>query len=264
MMWSIIRWTMRQRRWSIFWWSVGMIGFVVLTLIFYPSFKDQANQLQKSLGNIPPSAMQLFGGTDFFSPVGYLNSQIIYLMLPLLLTILAIGLGSSLIGREEHDTTIESLLARPISRSRLMLAKASAGALITLFVAAVGTATILVMVKAVGMAVPLPNVLLACAICYLLVLTFGAVAFLLAATGKGRGAALGIATIYAIAGYIIGSLAGTVHWLKVPSVVFPYYYFHSSDILRGTFTWGPVVFYVCLTAGCVILSLVAFRRRDIG
>ena len=262
-MWTIVRWTLWQRRWSLFWWSIGMVGFVVLTLIFYPSFKDQASELEKAFGNLPSGAMELFGGTDLFSPVGYLNSQLIYLMLPLLLAILAIGLGSNLIGREERDLTIEPLLARPISRGRLLAGKALAGAIAVSAVTLVGSLSTILMVKAVGLDVPLGNLAAACFVCLLLVLTFGAVAFMLAATGRGRGAALGASVIYALVGYIIGSLAGTVHWLNTPSLAFPYHYYKSADILRGSFEWSAIVFYVALILGCGILSWLSFRRRDL-
>jgi ABC-type transport system involved in multi-copper enzyme maturation permease subunit len=87
---------------------------------------------------------------------------------------------------------------------------------------------------------------------------------LLAATGRGRAAALGIATVYALGGYIFGSLASTVHWLKYPSLVFPYHYYRSADILRGTFDWSSILFFALFTAGCVLLSWLSFRKRDLG
>lgn len=262
-MWAIVKWTLWQRRWSAFWWSIGVIGLVVLTLALYPAIRGQVAQLNKSFGGLSSSTLALFGGTDFFSPVGYLNSQIIYLMLPLLLIILGIGLGSSLIGREESDGTIEPLLARPISRTRLLIAKALAGGLNILAVTFVGSAVIVLMAKAVNLGVPLGYIAAACFACFMLVLTFSGVAFLLAATGRGRGAALGIAVVYALGGYIIGSLASTVHWLKTPSLIFPYHYYRTADILRGVFDWSSIIFFAAFTLACVALAWLAFRRRDL-
>ncbi|MGH7194001.1 MAG: ABC transporter permease, partial [Candidatus Saccharimonadales bacterium] len=226
----IVRWTLWQRRWSIFWWIIGIISLVVVTLAFYPTIRDQAAQLNKSFGGLSNSALALFGGTDFFSPVGYLNSQLIYLMLPLLLAILGIGLGSSLIGREEADGTIELLLGRPVSRTRLLVAKALAGGLNLLVVTVIGSAVIMLMAQVVNIGIPLGDIAAACFACFMLVLTFSGLAFLLSATGRGRAAALGISVVYALGGYIIGSLAMTVHWLKNPSLVFPYHYYRSADI----------------------------------
>lgn len=260
----VIKWTLWQRRWSTFWWCVGIVGLIVLTLALYPTIRDQAAQLNKSFGSLSHSTLALFGGTDFFSPVGYLNSQLIYFTVPLLLAILSIGLGNSLIGREEADTTLEALLARPVSRTRLLNAKAFAGILNLFFVTLVGTAATILLAKLVNMGIPLGFIGEACFACFMLVLTFGAVAFLLSATGRGRAASLGIAVVYAIGGYIIGSLSSTVHWLKDPSLIFPYHYYRTADILRGTFDWSSIFFFAAFTVGCGILAWLSFRRRDLS
>lgn len=259
----VVKWTLWQRRWSIIWWCVGLIGLTVLTLALYPTIRGQAAQLNKSFGSLSQGTLSLFGGTDFFSPVGYLNSQLIYFTIPLLLAILAIGLGNSLIGHEEAEKTLETLLARPISRTRLLFAKALAGIVQLLFITFIGSVTIVVMAKAVAMGIPLTNIAAACFACFMLALTFGAVAFLLAATGRGRAASLGIAAVFAIGGYIIGSLASTVHWLQSFSLIFPYHYYRTADILRGTFDWSSILFFALFTFGCGLLALFIFRRRDL-
>lgn len=263
-MWAITKWTLWQRRWSMFWWCVGVVGLIVLTLALYPTIHHQAAQLNKSFSGLSNSTLALFGGTDFFSPVGYLNSQLIYLMIPLLLSILGIGLGSSLIGREESEGTIEALLARPISRTKLLVTKALAGTINIFVVTFVGSAVTILLAETVNMGIPAGNIAEACFACFMLVLTFSAVAFLLAATGRGRAAALGIAVVYALGGYIIGSLAMTVHWLKGPSLIFPYHYYRSADILRGTFDLSSIIFFAAFILGCVLLAWFSFRRRDIG
>ena len=183
-MYAIIRWTIWQRRWSIMWWCVGMVSLIALTLLLYPSIRDQAAQLNKSFGGLSSSTLDLFGGMDFFSPVGYLNSQLLYFTVPLVLAILAIGLGTSLIGREESGGTLEALLARPVSRGKLLAAKAIAGMLIVFMVTFVVSAVTVVLCKVVNMDIPLGYVAEACFACFMLVLTFGATAFLLAATGR--------------------------------------------------------------------------------
>ncbi|CAN5329226.1 hypothetical protein BH09PAT4_BH09PAT4_06590 [soil metagenome] len=262
-MFSVIKWTLWQRRWVMLWWSIGIISLIVMTLAFYPTVHNQATELEKSFSSFSDSTLALFGGTDFFSPVGYLNSQLIYLMLPLLLIILGVGLGSSLIGREESENTIESLLARPISRSQLLVAKAIAGLLVLFVVTLVGALATIGMAQAVSLGIPLLYIVAACFACFMLVVTFSSVSFLLASTGRGRAAALGIATVYAIGGYIIGSLAGTVHWLDKPSYVFPYHYYRSADILHGTFSWSSIAFFTLFSFGCGIIAWVSFRRRDL-
>lgn len=261
----IIRWTLWQRRWSTVWWSVGVFSFIFITLVFYPSFKDAGAALEKSFASLPDAALGLFGGSsDFFSPVGYLNSQVFFLMLPLLLTMLAVALGSSLIAREEQDATLETLLARPVSRGRVLAGKAAAGTLILAIVSAAAVLSVVICARLFQLDdVPSSAVALAGANSFLLAYCTGAIAFLLAATGRARSAAIGISAFIGFGGYIIASLSGTVHWLSGPSKAFPFHYFQSEAILRQTYHWVNALFFVAVAVACGALSYIAFRRRDL-
>lgn len=261
---GVIRWTLWQRRWSTIWWSVGVSAFILLNMVFYPSFKDQAADLQKSFESLPDAAVQLFGGsTDFFSPVGFLNSQIFFLMLPLLLGILAISLGSSLLAREEQDKTIETLLSRPLSRSKLLAAKAVVGILILGIVTLAGLVTTLATAQLVELDVAAGRIISATALCFVLALSFGSIAYALTATGKARAVSLGITSVVALGGYLISSLSGTVSWLETPSKLFPFDYYQPEAILMGSFDWLNLAFLT----GTIILfgaiSWITFRKRDI-
>jgi ABC-2 type transport system permease protein len=246
------------------WWSIGIIGFIFITMVFYPTFKDQGAELAKSFQNLPDAAVQLFGGsTDFFSPVGYLNSQIFFLMLPLLLTALAVALGASLIGKEEDDKTIEILLARPLSRTRVLFGKALAGVAILSFVSALGILSIAVSGRLFDVDVATRYILLAGFDCWLLALATGAVAFLLTSTGKARNAAVGAAALLGVGGYLISSLSETVDWLEVPSKLMPFHYYQSEATLNGNHHWANALFPLAIILLCAGLSYLAFRRRDI-
>ena len=262
---SIFKWSLQQRKLSIMWWCIGMIAFIFLTLIFYPSFKQDAAELQKTFENLPDAALQLLGGsTDFFSPIGYLNSQVYFIMLPLLLGIVAIGQGSNILTKEEQDNTIEGLLTRPVSRTKLLTSKALTGLAILTIITFVTNISIIIISKIVDLEVSMWSMTQATIVCYLMCLSFGAIAFLLTATGKAKGASLGVATLIAFGGYIITSLSGTVTWLSNPSKLFPFNYYDSEAILRGTYNWNNLWYFIIVIAACAILSWITFRRRDIA
>lgn len=261
----LIKWTLWQRRISTIWWSVAAFGLIFINMIFYPSFKDQADQLQKSFDKLPDAAVQLFGGsTDFFSPIGFVNSQIFFLMLPLILTVLAIGLGSSLIGREEEDQTIEGLLARPVSRTTLLIAKTIAGRLIVLAVTLAALLTTVITAKLVDLDLPISNMIWATFACLLLVISVGSLTFMVASFGRARSASIGIGAFFALGGYLVSSLAGTVHWLSTPARFFPFHYYHSEEILRGHIQWTSLFVLMAIIAVTSFLSWVGFRRRDLA
>lgn len=260
----IIKWTLYQRRTSTIWWSIAAFFLIFINMIFYPSFKGQAAELQKGFENIPDSISQFIGGTDFFSAVGFLNSQVFFLMMPLLLGVLTIGLGSSLIAREEQDKTLEALLARPISRTKLLFAKALAGCTIITIVSFVAVTTIVVTAAIVNLDVPSTYIVLASFACWLQVISFGSVAFALSATGKARGASIGFATFVALGGYVINSLTGSVDWLQYPAKLFPFHYYDSEAILRGSFSPRNTLVLGGIIAAAGIISWLSFRRRDIS
>ena len=260
----VVKWTLWQRRWSTLWWLLGISAFIFINMIFYPSFKNDADELQKSFENIPDTAVQLLGGsTDFFSPVGFLNSQIFFIMLPLLLGILAISLGSGLLAKEERDNTIEMLLARPISRNLLLTGKALSGLLILSIAAAFSLVVTVIIGKLVDLEVSAFRIVEVTFVCFLLALCWGSIAYVLSASGRARAASLGIATVIALGGYIISSLAGTVDWLKGISKVFPFHYYQSEAILRNSYDWLNISYFVAVIFVCGLASWLLFRRRDL-
>ncbi len=262
----VIRWTMWQRRWFSIWWSIGVSAFVALEISFYPSFKNQAAQLNQTFGQFPGAVKSLIGDTgNYFSPENYLNSRVFYLVVPILFAILLIGLGGSLLARDEQDGTLELLLSRPISRGRLMLEKALAGLLISLIVAAVGLIICLGLSRAVGLPNSVAAISAAMLESYLLCLVFGSFAFMLTAIGRAaRGAAIGVTTSLFFASYVLTGLAGTVSWLLWPAKLLPYYYFKPQQMLSGHFAWSTLAGYAVASIIFGFIAWRGFARRDIG
>lgn len=264
--WSIIRWELRQRRWSIIWWSIGIGLFLTVVMAVYPTFRDQAAMLDQSLQTIPESARSLFTDTaDFLSPTGYLSSQAYYLMMPPLFSFIAIGLGTSLIAREEQNKTIELLLARPLSRTLLLWSKVSAGFLQLLLIGVLMAVVGAIEVAIIGFeGVTALSVFWVTMLGLSMSIVFGSIAFMLTALGRfGRGAAIGIATLIALGSYLLSSLADTVHWLVWPARLLPFHYYHPAEVLKGGASMLPILGYTIVSLLLIYIALLAFKRRDI-
>ncbi len=263
----IIKWTMWQRKWSIFWWTLGIAAFNTLSVALYPSLQSQSASLNHALDQLPQSAKALFAGgaSDLLSPVGYYNSKIFYLFLPLLLSALTIGLGSSLIAKEESDGTLELLLARPISRGKLLVSKVLAGLIILLIVSGINCALMVLLSRAENIRISLTGVAVTTLAATLLSLLFGSIAFFIACLGRwGRNASLGIAVLVALGSYLITSLSDIASWLQWPAKFLPYHYYKSIDLLSGTYDWTPIIAFAISSIALGILAWLAFRRRDLG
>lgn len=261
----IIRWELARRKWFVFWWSISLSGLIAMTILAYLSFKNDIPQVSKSLGDLTDSLGTFFGGTDFFSPIGYLSSQIYYMLLPILLIVMVVLLVSAVLRRDESDLTVELLLARPIGRLRVLAAKAVAVLLVVVAIAAITYGVAALCVAISDIAVQPMNLLLTHALCFAFATMFGALCFALTAFSRvTRRVAVALAVGLGVGGYVIASIGGYMDFFAQLAKGFPYHYYNTMDLLVGKVDAGLLVYIGVVLAICVALSAIGYSRRDIG
>lgn len=262
---AIIIWELTRRKASLIWWVIGVTALVALTVLSYAAVKDQASELESALGSLSSGASSFVGTADLFSPEGYLNSNLYYITLPILYIILVLNLASGLLGKEENETTLELLLSRPISRGKILAAKATAGMIALFLVGGVSTIVTIVCAQIIGMDINIGGLLLTSVVTVLFAGTFGAISYaLFAASQQTRRFATLTAILLSLGSYIITSLAGLVSWLETPSKFLPYHYFDTEKLLQGSLPIGLAVYIVGIFAIAKTVGYLGFRRRDIG
>ena len=264
----IILWELKQRKTYLFWWTLSTVGIIALLFTIYPSIRSQASQLNEVLSQLPAALRDLKTGgnqVDITSPVGYLNSQLFYATLPFMQIIMAIGLGSSLLARDEQNHTLELLLARPISRGKLLAAKAISGLCLVLVVSILATVTTVIMAKVVNMQIATAYLLSASLYTMLFSVSFGVIAFTLtAASNSTRRASMGIAVAVSFGGYLLASLSSMSHYIETPAKFLPYHYFTPSQILAGHVAVGLNIYLIAIAIAASFISWLGFRHRDIN
>lgn len=263
----IIKASLHDRRGGIIGWTVGIGIYIALNILVYSSISGQAKAINQALDNLPGGAKALFGSAsgDFLSPIGYLNSKLYYFILPLLFTMLAITIAGRLFAREEEDGTMELLLSRPVSRSKLLLAKLMAGLIIVLIVGLATLAVTVACLLAIDYDISLIRVVQAHALTLLLGLLFGAVAWAVIGLGRfGRRASVGIACFVALGSYLVTSLETFADWLKWPAKFLPYHYFDPAAVLHGSFSWWNAAGMAIAAIVILLIAFVGFRRRDLA
>lgn len=261
---NIILWELRQRRGFMIWWSIGIIALVAVTVLTYSAVADQNAAASAAFENLGDDIGSFVGTTDLFSPVGYLNSQLYYITLPILFIILSTLLASSLLGKEENNRTIELLLARPLSRTQLIGGKAFAGLAIIAIIGLVTTLSVIACARMADLPISAGNLALATAACVGFSTAFGAIAFmLLAASAHTRRFAMLAAIVFSFGGYIITSLGGMVDWLGTLAKLFPYHYYDPNALLTGNLPGGFQAYIIGIYVIAAVIAIVGFRRRDI-
>ncbi len=121
----------RFRSWWI--WTLSLAAYSFAILMLYPTFADEAAGMDAFISKLPKEFLRAFGldRLSLSDILGYHATET-YIILILASSLYAILIGTSLLSREESDRTIEFLLARPVSRCRIVAEKLLASATLLL------------------------------------------------------------------------------------------------------------------------------------
>ena len=108
-------------------WAIGVAFYVALLMAIYPSIRGSASALQGYISNLPAAVKAAFlGSGDFSSPVGYVNTELLSWLAPIVLIAFAIAVAARSLAGEEESGTLSLLLANTVGRRRLVLQKYAA------------------------------------------------------------------------------------------------------------------------------------------
>jgi ABC-2 type transport system permease protein len=256
--------TLRERRRSLLWWTLGVVGLVGLTVAFYPSVKG-AGGLSDYAKDLPKSLRGLFvgGEIDITSGPGYLNSQVFAMLAPLILLIFAIGAGGWAVAGEEERGTLDLLLAHPLRRGDFVAQRFAAVSVLVIALSTVLFVTVAVASALVDLEIGIGDLIAACGSNALLALLFGTLALAIGATWAGRARAITVATAFAIAAWMLDGLGQAVDWLNSFRPLSPFYQAIGTDPLRDGVSWGSWALLAGLTAMLLAAAVRGLERRDL-
>ena len=257
---AIVRKTLRDLRWQVLGWGVGLGALAALLVLLFPTIGAQFEDVDLE------DFYSIFGEIDDLSnPRDFFQIEF-FTWSPLLLSVFAILVGGALLAGEEGAGTLELLLSQPVSRRRLFIEKL-AGSLLA--------ATAIVLLAGLGFLLTAPLIdlkgelttwELALAPLSLLPFTFACIALtMLAATlTPTRGLAAGLMAAETVTVYVLNVLAeltDALAWLRFLS---PFHYSDAQRVLTDGVVWWHQG--LLLVSGLVLaaLAVAVFERREIG
>jgi ABC-2 type transport system permease protein len=248
------------RRSSI-WWAVAIVAFAVLNAAFWPSLEgSEALEGFEEMGDL----LEAFGAQNLTSAAGYLDGQVFALLLPLLLSGMAVAQVSLLTAGDEAAGRLELLHALPVSRRTIW---------ITRWAACLTTLLVVSVVVAVAVAICLPvfsftgvsvaSVVAATAACGLLAAFHASIAYAASGAGASRGLAVGAAIGVLLVGYLLSYVLPIADSLDGARAWSPWYWALGEQPVLDGVSVGRLAVLALLTAGIVLVGTVAVDRRDI-
>jgi ABC-2 type transport system permease protein len=257
--------TLFDMRGALFGWALGMFGFSLLLMAFYPSMQDSAEDLQAFLDKMPKYITAMAGGEiDLTSAEGFLSARVSGTY-PILALVFTIGYGVSLIAGEEESRTFELLLATPMPRWRVVIEKFAALVVFTVAVLVGSYLGLLAGALLVDATDEINEGRLLVGVLDIapLALFFGALALCLAGLQRRRGVAMGLVVGFASISYLVNTMSTVTHiplWMQRLS---PWHYYNMQALREGV-ELGDVGLLLGLAALLVGVALWGFERRDVG
>lgn len=258
MSWPATRISLRLRLSGAVSAALGLVAVMVLVGALFPAVGHTIGKL-----DVPPSVANLLGGADYATITGWFRSEIAVVYAPLVVGALAITGASALTAGEEEDRILALVLAHPISRPRLILAKALAIALIVLIMACAVWVGLILGVAAGGGGISLGHITALAVQLAFFGFAAGALALAVGAGTGRRSVANGTAAAVAILGWLVNSFAplvSAIAWLKYLTLF--YYYGGHDPLTRGVGFTGLVVLGL-VALGLTAATVVFFDLRDL-
>ncbi len=255
---TIVRKTLRDLRWQVVGWGLGLAALAAMLVLLYPAISAQFEGVE--MENIGFGEIQDLSDPRQFFQVEFFTWS------PVLMTIFAIIAGGALLAGEEGAGTLELLLSQPLARRRLFLGKLAGVAVAVVGVLALAGLGFLLTAPFVDLRGAVAAGELAVAPFSLLPFAwFALAATVLAATltpTRGRAAALMTAGAFvAYALNIAADLVTSLDWLRFFT---PYYYSDAQRVLTQGTVWWHQAALLAAALVCAALALAVFERREIG
>jgi ABC-2 type transport system permease protein len=256
--------TIRDNVRSAIGWVVGAGVLTTWLVAMYPYIRD-SDAMQELLEQMPPEMMAAFGmdPATFLTGAGYLSAQMYSFIGPVIMIGFAVGLGVAVTAKEEQEGTLDMLLAAPISRSRVVLSKIAASALLAALIPSVMATVLILANQPLGLEISIQGILAINAGLWLLGMVFAGVATAIGAFMGRPGAARGMAFFAAVLSWFVSVFEPLFDWLELPSKASPFTWYIDKNPMLDL--WSTGFWWLLITIIALAIATVwLFSRRDIA
>lgn len=255
---------LKSQRKSLFFWSLGIVGFMVAAMSKYQGYSRSGQSINELFDSLPGGFSSFLGANilDLQSAGGFFAICVLYLSV--MLGVHAVLLGSGILTKEETDKTIEFLLTKPVTRMRILFYKLLAALTAIVFLNAVTLATSLV---TVGYFNEGPSIngdiffLMPAVFSIQLIFLMVGVSFAAISHWPKRAGMMSAAVL--LATFIISAFVDVSDRYDFLRYLTPFKYFDPKTIIsEGAYDISNIVIAVATVAIMLTASRLAYGRRD--
>lgn len=257
---------LRDRRSSVIGWTLGWLILISMYVATWPTVKNHGKQYDEILRDLPAAMRSAVGGANgsaFSSPAGYFTAELLAVTGPILVLTMGVLLGSGALAKDEEDGSLEVILAQPVSRTSVLVARFGEGLVEMLGVLALAGLSLYALGSAVDLHLSLGSCLQATAMLALLGIEGMTLGLLVAALTGRTSRARALTGAVGLIVFLLNALGPSISWLADLVVLSPFHTLLKSDPFRHVVPAGTVVTLVLPSLAFVFIAAWAFRRRDL-
>ncbi len=256
---------MKAYRKSLIIWSVALLFMILGGMGKYSSYKASGQDMTKLLSSFPKSVRIILGMGDFdmTKAIGFFGMLYFYLIL--MGGIHAAMLGAGIISKEESDKTVEFLMVKPVSRTKVITSKLLAALtnvlIFNIVTSLLSIAFVNAYAKGEAVAASILQMMVGMFVIQLIFMLMGTC---IASASRHPRSSASIATGILLFTFILSIITDLSNSLEILKYLTPFKYFDAKSIIDGksfdpAFTWLSVL----LIAVFAVMTYVFYKKRDL-
>lgn len=246
-------------------WSLSVFGIMVLFMSVFSTFTESSDMIDLIMENYPEELLQAFGITnvDLGTIAGYFTMCVLFVQV--FLAVQASIYGFSILSEEERDMTADFLLTRPVTRTKVFIAKTAAAisALVITWAVTWGSTFFTVEVFGAGKEYDPMVFVKMSAVLILFQLFFLSVGMVISVSLKKIKSVLPYAMGLSFGLYLVSTI-GSIIGENTLGYISPFKYFEPNTVIING-KYDPVMLIICCSviAVSMVLGYILYIKRNI-
>ena len=266
-MFTIVWRSIKDRKISLIIYMAAAILFMWMYVAMFPAIAAEAETFTAFMDSFPKEVFAAFGMEEMnlSSLENFLSMEHFSLVLPLMVVFLLIPVAGRAIAGEIELGTIELIISRPLSRSKLYLAKYASGIGILLAFTIFSVFSVVPFTKLHGVEYDMTGIAAGGAVILLLGWSVFSMSMMFSSFFSDKSKVYMASGGVLLGMYVLNVIALLKENLEVLKYFSFFHYYAYSDALteQSLYTTGCLVF-LGVSVICSLTGLLWFRRRDIA
>lgn len=260
---NIFKFELKKEFKSTLIWTISLILIGAMFISMIPIFIEGKDQFMKMIESYPKELLTALGfDIDNFTSLGFFAYISNYIVLAA--SIQAANLGLGIISKEMRNKTMDFLMTKPISRTKILVSKILAGIVLLLFTSIIYNifSTILMLIVTNG-EINIQTFILMNLVILFMQIFFFSIGILIATISKKIKSVIGISMALVMGLYIVSVLQKILN-LKFLKYVTPFELFNTATIAhKGAYDIPLLIYSIIIIISIIIISFIIYRKKDI-